>query len=94
MDSLKINSPGIEFRKNGTLIKRQNAGWCGTPPITYSNQEGSWKILSDTSIQISYDYWRGQVEENLWIQASEEGILKYEIIESRASQEQSINKEK
>lgn len=93
-DSLHIDSPGIQFNKDGTLIKRQNAGWCGTPPITYSNQEGTWRILSDTSVQISYAYWRGQVEEDLWIQSSKKGILKYEIIESRTPKPVKVIKEK
>ena len=92
-DSLKRDAPGIEFKKDGTLIKRQNDGWCGTPPITYSNQDGTWKIISDTSIQITYSYWRGQVEEDLWIQPSEKGILKYETIESRTIKNQPVNKQ-
>lgn len=93
-DSLRIDAPGIQFNKDGTLIKRQNAGWCGTPPITYSNQEGTWKIISDSSIQITYSYWRGEVEEDLWIQPSEKGILKYEIIESRTPKQTKVIKEK
>ena len=82
-DTLSIDSPGIQFNKDGTLIKRQNAGWCGTPPITYSNNEGNWTVLNDSTIRISYSYWRGPVEEDLWIQSVNDTKLQYQIIASR-----------
>ena len=53
------NESGIEFKKNGKLIKRQNIGWCGTPPITYDNYDGSWEFSSDSTLTIIYDYWGG-----------------------------------
>jgi hypothetical protein len=86
-DSLAKDSPGIQFNKDGTLIKRQNAGWCGTPPITYSNQEGNWTVLNDSTIRISYSYWRGPVEEDLWIQSVNDTKLQYQIIASRNIEE-------
>lgn len=82
-DSLSDNAPGLQFQKNGVLIKRQNAGWCGTPPITYSNNEGTWEMLNDSTIRIAYSYWRGPVEEDLWIQSIDNSNLKFEIIASR-----------
>ena len=82
-DSLSNDAPGLQFQKNGILIKRQNAGWCGTPPITYSNNEGAWTVLNDSTIRISYSYWRGPVEEDLWIQSIDNSQLKFEIIASR-----------
>ncbi len=45
------------FKKGGKLIVRQNAGWCGTPPITYRNFEGSWELTSDSTIRLSYKNW-------------------------------------
>lgn len=60
-NALQENSPGITFKPDGLLIERKNAGWCGTPPITYSNYNGSW-TRNDSLIQITVDYWRGEAD--------------------------------
>ena len=62
--SFKEDEPGIEFKANGKLIKRQNVGWCGTPPIQYGNNDGTWQKTSDSTITISYTYWGGTAEED------------------------------
>ncbi len=36
-----IDDYGISFLENGNLIERKNIGWCGTPPITYGDFEGT-----------------------------------------------------
>ena len=54
---------GIQFLENGKLIKRQNAGWCGTPPITYHNYKGTWEITPNSTVKISYAFWGGTMEE-------------------------------
>jgi len=66
-NSFDKNEPGIKFKRNGKLIKRQNVGWCGTPPITYDNFQGTWKITSDSTLTIRYKYWDGMAEEDLLI---------------------------
>lgn len=58
------DQPGIQFEAGGKLVKRQNVGWCGTPPITYGNYDGHWKINPDSSLTVKYDYWGGKIEEN------------------------------
>lgn len=49
---------GIAFYADGSLIERKNSGWCATPPISYSDFEGSWE-KSDSLINIVVDYWGG-----------------------------------
>ncbi len=39
--SLSGDKSGYQFDSHGVLLVR-SAGWCGTPPLTYSNYEGSW----------------------------------------------------
>ena len=34
VSDLDAAQPGIRFMEDGTLSKKQNAGGCGTPPIT------------------------------------------------------------
>lgn len=48
-----------KFNADGTLIERKIAGWCGTPPISYSDYAGTWKTLNDTIIEVTSDYWGG-----------------------------------
>lgn len=42
---------GITFNQNGSLIER-TSGWCGTPPLSFFNVEGSF-TLNDNLISIS-----------------------------------------
>ena len=64
-NSLPANSGGIEFLKNGTLVERKNAGWCGTPPIFYNNFSGEWQIQDNDEIKIDVAYWGG-MEHRIW----------------------------
>ncbi len=57
--SFKPDKGGIEFKKDGTILKRQNVGWCGTPPVSYGNYAGKWEYIDDKTIQIEYEYWGG-----------------------------------
>ena len=62
-NSFDKDKPGICFLKGGKLLKRQNSGWCGTPPITYTNNEGTWELSGDSTIRIRYKFWGGTAEE-------------------------------
>jgi len=50
---------GFVIAGDGTFVERKNAGWCGTPPITYGNFEGTWTAISDSLLDIVVDYWGG-----------------------------------
>ncbi|RYU93384.1 hypothetical protein [Emticicia agri] len=52
------DKPGYGFKANGLLITRQNAGWCGTPPITYNETKGSWD-KANNKININGIFWGG-----------------------------------
>jgi len=52
---------GFTIREDGTFIERKNAGWCGTPPISYDNFEGTWEALSDSLLDITVGYWGGTI---------------------------------
>ena len=55
--SLKNDAPGFIFRGDGSLTTRRNSGWCGTPPISYTNYKGTWKYTSDTTLWLSTQFW-------------------------------------
>lgn len=50
---------GFTIMDDGTFIERKNAGWCGTPPITYDNFDGTWVALSDSLLEVTVGYWGG-----------------------------------
>ncbi len=79
--SLEDDEPGYEFLTDGKLIKRQNAGWCGTPPISYSNFEGAWTMQSDSTLMIEYAYWGGTIKENWKISTLEQDKLKVTVLD-------------
>ena len=65
VESLPYNSPSIKFLNNRKLIERKNIGWCGTPPITYGDFSGKWKIEKNNNLKIDVAYWGG-MEQRTW----------------------------
>lgn len=62
--SLKENEYGIAFLEESNCIER-SSGWCGTPPITYFDFQGTW-TKNDTIIIISIDNGINGLEEIKW----------------------------
>ena len=57
-DGLKDNEYGFSFKRDSVFIERKNAGWCGTPPVSYDDFEGTWSI-EDSVLKITVAYWGG-----------------------------------
>ena len=55
------NEPGYTFKTDNTLICRQNSGWCGTPPVTTADYDGTW-AWNDSVVEINTSYWGGKAE--------------------------------
>ncbi len=79
--SLKNNESGISFLENGKLIKRQNSGWCGTPPISYKNFDGTWKFETQDKLIVTYDYWGGTIEETWTINTITKDLMTIQRID-------------
>jgi hypothetical protein len=71
-----IDNHCYRFNADGSLIERKNAGWCGTPPISYADYKGSWTILNDTLININVGYWGGTITYKLDIELLNSNSLK------------------
>jgi hypothetical protein len=56
-----IDAYHISILGNGKVIERKNAGWCGTPPITMADFEGTWR-LGDSILIINVGCWGGDAE--------------------------------
>ncbi len=74
---LDSNNYGFIFYSNGHFLNRSNAGWCGTPPISYKNYDGKWKARSDSMIHINVGYWGGDLEYNMIIVYLDDLIFKF-----------------
>ena len=59
--ALSGNRSGYEFGEHGGL-KVRASGWCGTPPVTWSNLEGLWDQVDDRLLEIRHT-WRGAPRE-------------------------------
>jgi len=59
VSKLKDNDYGIAFMNDGKLVERKNSGWCGTPPISYGDFNGTW-TMKDSIVSIMVDYWGGK----------------------------------
>lgn len=50
----------LEFGEKGDLTVRQNAGWCGTPPISYRTYEGgSFTLSKSGQLTLKHEFWGG-----------------------------------
>ena len=59
--SLNHDDYGIAFLEGGEFIERGNIGFCATPPVTYTNYNGSYTV-SDSIINIHVPFWGGVAE--------------------------------
>lgn len=57
-DNVPFDDYSITFKNQQTLTERKNAGWCGTPPITYGDFDGSW-IRDNAILNIEVPFWGG-----------------------------------
>ena len=51
--SLSGDHPGYEFGEHGGLKVRKE-GWCLTPPITWMNHEGLWRLVDNRLLNIRH----------------------------------------
>ncbi len=58
-DEFDKNKYGFKILSDGVFIERKNSGWCGTPPIAYSNFYGAWEKLSEDTLEVVVEFWGG-----------------------------------
>jgi len=58
-EALDSTRYGFRIMEDGSFVERANAGWCGTPPIFYTDYDGTWEALSDSLLEITVGYWGG-----------------------------------
>jgi hypothetical protein len=55
---LKEDAYGFGFKADHLFVERKNIGWCGTPPVTYGDEQGTW-ARHDSLVDIEVPYWGG-----------------------------------
>ena len=48
---------GFQFMSNGELIQNTYSGWCGTPPVTLAEVDGTWTRDGDLLITTVEFFW-------------------------------------
>jgi len=52
--------PWYEFAEKGDLTVRQNAGWCGTPPVSYATYRGgTYDLTKKGKLTMTHKFWGG-----------------------------------
>jgi hypothetical protein len=86
----KEEEPGIQLKKNGKLVKRQNSGKCATPPISYANYEGTWKMTGESTLIVKYEFFDGTIEEDWKIIETNKNKLKIIVLDTRTKSKNTI----
>ena len=73
-EGLNENDYGVSFNPGNSLVERQNAGWCGTPPISFANYNGTWSKTGDI-IDITVDFWGGKANHKWKVIANDKKTL-------------------
>lgn len=81
-DNLAENQYGITFMSNNSLIERKNNSFCGTPPITTADYNGTWSY-TDSLITISVGYWGGTAQYSWKILSQTSNHLTIDVVESK-----------
>ena len=55
VNELPENAYGISFKAKNEFVER-SSGWCGTPPLVFSDYVGKWQ-LTENVISITQDYF-------------------------------------
>jgi hypothetical protein len=86
-ENLDPENYGFIVKNDGSFLERKNAGWCGTPPISYANFDGSWTALSDSLLEITVGYWGGTMNYQIRVVNLEEDQLEIRYLYADAMTE-------
>lgn len=81
--AFNTNEYGIYFKKNRKLVERKNSGWCATPPVSYSDFEGTWK-QNGNRLLLHLSYWGGWMDVEWEIVSLDEEFLIIKVIEKNS----------
>jgi len=86
--SLKLQEDayGLTFDVSCKFTERTISGWCATPPVSYTDNEGEWS-RNDSIISVSTIYWGGLVDYKWKVISVDKSILKiYKISQTYSTE--------
>jgi hypothetical protein len=78
--TLTTEGYGLSLNEDGSYVERKNAGWCGTPPISYLNYPGTWKPINDSTLTVKVGYWGGTTQYKLIINSSKQDTIAIQFV--------------
>ena len=78
VNSLPNDSYGILFEKNGVFTER-SSGWCGTPPLTFSDYVGTWEFVEEGLVKITTTSFKGDFQWRILELSEEILVIKREL---------------
>ncbi len=66
---------GLAFKEDKVFIER-TSGWCATPPLSFSNVDGTWEIFDDHTLKITSPNWISENHSRLMVIVS---LNKFEL---------------
>ncbi len=81
-ENFSFDKPGFHFSETGDAIVRMISGPCGTPPVSYENNEGTWELTDDIVDIHIYNDWIGDLEIRYQIISVDTDSLRFEHVGS------------
>ena len=81
---LKENTYGFAVKAGHVFVERKIDGWCGTPPVTYYDYQGTWS-RQDSVVDVDVAYWGGTVHYQWKIVSLDEKFLTIAFIKVQYS---------
>jgi hypothetical protein len=75
---LPNDSYGILFKKNAIFTER-SSGWCGTPPLTFSDYVGTWEFAEEGLVKITTTSFTGDFQWRILELSEEKLVVKREL---------------
>jgi|TARA_B110000967_G_scaffold137181_1_gene140116 hypothetical protein len=76
-NDLPSNGFGITFKQDRSFIER-SSGWCGTPPLSYTDYIGSFEI-DETLVKITTEFYPGNYQWRIISLTEKELVVKIEL---------------
>ena len=81
---------GVSFVENGKFVER-TSGWCGTPPLSFFNIDGTWNISDETLIEVSTQSYLGNFNWRIQSLTNKKLVIKRELTEQEKDHRELID---
>ncbi|TVZ56320.1 hypothetical protein OD91_1604 [Lutibacter sp. Hel_I_33_5] len=90
VDQLPNEENGISIKAEGVFLER-TSGWCGTPPLSFFDIDGTWTLLEKDKIEIHTDTYQGTLQWNIISVTEKELIVTRTLTEQEKEHQNLMN---